>query len=156
MAKKANTEDVVRALIQPVAEGLGLKLWDVRFVKEGSEHYLRVTIDKEGGIFIEDCEKMSRAIDPLLDEADPISVAYFLEVSSPGLGRPLTRPEHFEAMMGQEVRVRTIRPIDDKRDFVGILTAYDGAVTITADGTEHRFEKGEISAVKLNDDADLF
>ena len=156
MAKKANTEEVVRALIQPVAEGLGLKLWDVRFVKEGSEHYLRVTIDKEDGIFIQDCENMSRAIDPLLDEADPISVAYFLEVSSPGLGRPLTRPEHFEAMMGQEVRVHTIRPIDDKRDFVGILTAYDGAVTITADGTEHRFEKGEISAVKLNDDADLF
>ncbi len=156
MAKKANTEEVVRAVIQPAADSLGLKLWDVRFVKEGSEHYLRVTIDKEGGIFIEDCENMSRAIDPLLDEADPIAVPYFLEVSSPGLGRPLTRPEHFEAMMGEEVKVHTIRPIDGQRDFIGILSAFDGGVTISVDGNLRRFEKGEISGVKLNDDADLF
>ncbi len=156
MAKKGNTEDIVRAIAEPVAEQLGLKIWDVRFVKEGSEYYLRISIDKEGGIFIEDCEAMSRAIDPLIDEADPISVGYFLEVSSPGLGRPLTRPEHFAAMMGKQVRVHTIRPIDNERDFVGDLVAYDGAVTIDCNGVERRFEKGEISAVKLNDDADLF
>lgn len=156
MAKKANTEETVRSIIRPVADRLGLQLWDVRFTKEGSEYYLRVTIDKEGGVFIEDCENLSRAIDPILDEADPIPVAYFLEVSSPGLGRPLTRPEHFEAMMGREVRVHTIRPMDGQRDFTGVLTAYDGAVTLVCGSAERRFEKSEIAAVKLNDDADLF
>ena len=154
--KKGSTEEVVTALAAPVAEQLGLKLWDVRFVKEGSEHYLRITIDKDGGVGIEDCENMSRAIDPVIDEADPISVPYYLEVSSPGLGRPLTRPEHFEAMLGEEVRVHTIRPVDGERDFVGTLSSYDGAVTISADGAQRRFEKGDIASVKLNDDADLF
>ena len=155
--KKGNTESIVRALTEPVAQSLGLSLWDVRFQKEGANWYLRITIDKPGGVFIEDCEAMSRAIDPILDEADPIDQAYFLEVSSPGLGRALTRPEHFEALMGQEVRVHTVRPVDGRRDFTGVLADYaDGAVTIeTASGTR-RFEKGDAGSVKLNDDADLF
>ena len=148
--------DRVREIITPTADELGYYLWDVEYVKEGADFILRVTIDNDEGITIDDCEAMSRAIDPVLDEHDPIPDQYLLEVSSPGLGRALTRPEHFEAMMGQEVRVHTIRPIDNKRDFVGTLTAYNGAVTITADGIQQRFEKGEISAVKLNDDADLF
>ena len=153
---KQNTEAVVRRLIAPIAEGHGVVLWDVRFVKEGSEHYLRVTLDKEGGVGIADCEAFSRAIDPLLDEADPIKVSYFLEVSSPGLGRPLTRDEHFAAVMGQEVRLRTIRPVEGEREFVGTLAAYDGGVTLGTAGGIRRFEKGEIASVKLNDDADLF
>lgn len=156
MAKRENTEDVVRRLIAPVAERQGVDLWDVRFVKEGSEHYLRITLDKAGGVGIADCEAFSRAIDPILDEADPIREGYFLEVSSPGLGRPLTREEHFQALMGQEIRVRTIRPIDGERDFVGILADYDGGVTLSVAGETRRFEKSEIASVKLNDDADLF
>ena len=154
--KKGNTEDTVRSLISPTAEKLGLRIWDVRFVKEGSEHYLRIAIDKDGGISIDDCERMSRAIDPILDEADPISVGYFLEVSSPGLGRQLTRPEHFSAMLGEQVRIHTIRPIDGQRDFTGVLCSYDGGVEIDCEGEKRRFEKSEISTVKLNDDSDLF
>ncbi len=154
--KKGNTESVVRTLVEPVAEQLGLKLWDVRFVKEGTEHYLRITIDKEEGILIEDCERMSRAIDPIIDEADPIDCSYFLEVSSPGLGRPLTRDEHFAAMMGQEVKIHLIRPFENQRDFVGTLAAYDGSVTIDTEGGQLTFAKADISSVKLNDDADLF
>lgn len=156
MAKKANTEDVVRQLIAPVAEEQGVRLWDVRFVKEGSEFYLRITLDKDGGVFIQDCEAFSRAIDPLLDAADPIKEGYYLEVSSPGLGRPLTRPEHFAALMGQAVRVHTIRPVDGQRDFVGLLSGYDGGVTLLIDGTQRRLDKSEIASVKLNDDEDLF
>ena len=153
---KQSTEEIVRQLAQPIADGLGLTLWDVRFQKEGADMYLRITIDKEGGVLIDDCENMSRAIDPVLDEHDPISVGYYLEVSSPGLGRPLPRPQHFEAMMGKEVRVHLIRPNDGPRDFVGALTAYSGDVTLNIDGTERTFAKGEIASVKLNDDADLF
>lgn len=156
MAKRENTEDVVRRLIAPIAHAQGVTLWDVRFVKEGSEHYLRLTLDKEGGVGIADCEAFSRAVDPVLDEADPIRESYFLEVSSPGLGRPLTREEHFAAMMGRQVRVHTIRPVEGERDFVGALAAYDGGVTLETEDGVRRLEKSEIASVKLNDDADLF
>lgn len=154
--KKGNTESIVRGLVEPIALQLGLRLWDVRFVKEGTEHYLRITIDKDEGIQIEDCERMSRAIDPVIDAADPIDCPYILEVSSPGLGRPLTRDEHFAAMMGQEVRVHLIRPLEGERDFVGALEAYDGSVTIVTQSGSMTFAKADISSVKLNDDADLF
>ncbi len=154
-SKKGNTESTVRSLIEPVAQ-LGLRLWAVRFVKEGTEHYLCITIDKDEGILIEDCERMSRAIDPIIDEADPIDCSYFLEVSSPGLGRPLTRDEHFAAMMGQEVKIHLIRPLNNERDFVGDLVGYDGSVTINTPSGEMTFAKQDISSVKLNDDADLF
>lgn len=156
MAKRENTEDVVRRLIAPIAQAQGVTLWDVRFVKEGSEHYLRLTLDKEGGVGIADCEAFSRAVDPVLDEADPIRESYFLEVSSPGLGRSLTREEHFAAMMGRQVRVHTIRPVEGERDFVGALAAYDGGVTLETEDGVRRLEKSEIASVKLNDDADLF
>lgn len=156
MAKRENTEDVVRRLVAPIAQAQGVTLWDVRFVKEGSEHYLRLTLDKEGGVGIADCEAFSRAVDPVLDEADPIRESYFLEVSSPGLGRPLTREEHFAAMMGRQVRVHTIRPVEGERDFVGALAAYDGGVTLETEDGVRRLEKSEIASVKLNDDADLF
>ena len=156
MAKRENTEDVVRRLVAPIAQAQGVTLWDVRFVKEGSEHYLRLTLDKEGGVGIADCEAFSRAVDPVLDEADPIRESYFLEVSSPGLGRSLTREEHFAAMMGRQVRVHTIRPVEGERDFVGALAAYDGGVTLETEDGVRRLEKSEIASVKLNDDADLF
>ncbi len=157
LSKKPNTESLVREIILPTVTELGYELWDVRFQKEGTEHYLRVTIDHADGIQIEDCECVSRAIDPILDDADPIDCGYYLEVSSPGLGRPLTRDEHFAAMMGCEVRVHLIRAVNDMRDYVGILSGYDGNVMLNLEsGEKLTLEKGNISSVKLNDDADLF
>ncbi len=150
------TEKKVYEIAKPIAEQLELDLWDIRFQKEGITHYLRIIIDSEEGIDINDCENMSRALDPALDEADPISCAYCLEVSSPGLGRPLTREQHFEFAMDMDVRVHTIRPIDNERDFTGRLVSYDNGVEIDIDGLTRRFEKGEISSVCLADDDDLF
>lgn len=103
---------VCRALAEPLAQRLGLRIWDVRFVKEGADWYLRVFIDREGGVSIDDCVDLSRLLSPALDEADPIDCSYCLEVSSPGVERELTRPEHFEAYTGRPVTVRLIRPRD--------------------------------------------
>ena len=118
--KGGNTVAQVWELAKPLAEELGLTLWDVRFVKEGAQWYLRIFIDKEDGVGIDDCVAMSHAIDKPLDELDPISQAYCLEVCSPGIDRELVRPEHFEAFMGAPVRVRLIRPMEDgTRSFWG-------------------------------------
>ena len=111
MAKGGNTVAAVRALAQPVAEALGLRLWDVRFLKEGATWYLRIFIDKPGGVSIDDCVDMTHALNPVLDEADPIEQNYYLEVSSPGMDRELVKPEHFKACIGQEVEVRTYVPM---------------------------------------------
>ena len=154
--KGGNTVAAVWEIAKPVAEQLGLDIWDIRFVKEGADWFLRIFIDKEGGISIEDCENMSRAIDPVLDEADPISCAYCLEVSSPGLGRPLTRAEHYIWAEGEDVRVHTIRPINGERDFTGKLIGYDDDIVIEIDGETRSFTKNEISSVVLADDTDLF
>ena len=150
------TEKKVLELAAPIAEKLGLDLWDIRFQKEGVSYYLHIIIDSPDGIGIEDCENMSRAIDPVLDEADPISCAYCLEVSSPGLGRPLTRAEHYIWAEGEDVRVHTIRPIDGERDFTGTLVGYDDDIVIEIDGETRKFTKNEISSVVLADDTDLF
>lgn len=123
--KGGNTVAQVWELAKPLAEELGLTLWDVRFVKEGAQWYLRIFIDKEDGVGIDDCVAMSHAIDKPLDELDPISQAYCLEVCSPGIDRELVRPEHFEAFMGAPVRVRLIRPMEDgTREFLGLLLEY--------------------------------
>ena len=102
---KQNTVSKVESLVRPFADELGLKIWDIRYLKEGASWFLRIFIDKEGGVDIDDCERLSRAIDEPLDTADIIKDAYFLEVSSPGLFRELTRPEHFEEFEGVEVPV---------------------------------------------------
>ncbi|MBR5133969.1 MAG: ribosome maturation factor RimP [Clostridia bacterium] len=152
-----NTVAVCRELALPFAEQLGLILWDVRFVKEGASWYLRYLIDKEGGVTIDDCVALSRLINPVLDEADPISQSYCLEVMSPGIERELTRPEHFEAYLDCAVVVKTIRPIDGEREFAGILTAYDedGTVHIvTEDETPLTFEKKMIVLVHAIDEWD--
>lgn len=126
----------VRELVSPVADEQGLVLWDVEFVKEGAEMILRITIDKDGGVGIDDCERFHRAIDPLLDEADPIESSYRLEVSSPGIERALTRPEHFRAMMGCEVEVKLYAAIDGIKLFRGILKDFDGTDVTFAVGEE--------------------
>ena len=148
----SKTTDRVFELARPAAEALGLTVWDGRFGKEGASWYLRIFIDKPEGVGIEDCEAMSRAVDPLLDEADCIKQSYYLEVCSPGLGRELTRPEHFTRFLGEEIRVRLIRPKDGKKDWTGRLAGYDGGVELETEGETYRFEKADISRVNLKDD----
>ncbi len=155
--KGGNTVAICRELAQPFADQLGLMLWDVRFVKEGASWYLRYLIDKDGGVTIDDCVALSRLINPVLDEADPIDQSYCLEVMSPGIERELIRPEHFEAYLDWAVVVKLIRPRDGVREFAGILDAYDedGTVTITTeDGEQLRFEKKDIALVHVLDDWD--
>jgi len=153
IVKGGKTERAVWAMAAPLAEALGLQLWDVRFLKEGATWYLRVVIDKPGGIAISDCEAMSRAIDGPLDEADPIEQSYHLQVSSPGLERELRREEHFSASLGGKIFFRLIRPAEGVRDFKGVLTACtDSGFTVTlADGSEQEIQKKETSYVKLDD-----
>lgn len=130
MAQKggASITESVKALALPIAESFGLRIWDVRFLKEGAEWYLRIFIDKAEGVNITDCENVSRAIDPLLDEKDFISQNYILEVSSPGLERELVRDEHFEEYVGKDVKVRMIRPLEGiGKEFCGVLKEVQGS-----------------------------
>ena len=121
----------VAALAQPVVEEEGCSLWDVEYVREAGSWYLRVFIDKEGGVGIDDCERISRRLDPLLDEADPIPDSYVFEVGSAGAERELKRPGDFEQFMGSDVQVRLYQPLDGSKSFVGTLEGYDdGDVTI--------------------------
>ena len=150
---------VVEALVRPVVEGMDLRLWDVRFEKEGPDWFLRVLIDRDEPLDTDTCEAVSRAIDPLLDEADPIEQSYYLEVGSPGLGRKLTRDVHFEAMRGRRVAAHLIRATAaGEKDVAGILQGKDGArVTLLLDdGSETVIEEKEASYFKLCDDEDLF
>ncbi|NLB37407.1 MAG: ribosome maturation factor RimP [Clostridiales bacterium] len=148
-----STVEKVWDIAKPVADSLGLKLWDIRFLKEGASWYLRIYIDKDGGVSIDDCENMSRGVDKPLDTADPIEQSYYLEVSSPGIERELTRQEHFKLCMGQKIKLRTIRPHNNKRDFSGVLEGYDaGNVTIRLeDGSGICLNKKETSFIKLDD-----
>ena len=133
MAKQSggNTAQRVEALVRPTVEGMGLRLWDVVFEKEGPDWYLRILIDRDGTMDTDTCAEVSHALDPILDEADPIDQSYYLEVGSPGLGRKLTRPEHYEALKGQKVRAKLIRPnADGVRELSGILTGREGS-TVT-------------------------
>lgn len=121
----------IRSLLEPTAESLGLRIWDVEYVKEGTEMVLRITIDKENGVTIDDCELMHRTIDPLLDEVDLIENAYRLEVSSPGIERLLTRPEHFQESIGSLVEVRFFAPLNGRKSIEGILqAASDSEITV--------------------------
>ena len=131
--RPGNTAAAVWKLAQPIAESLGLMIWDVRFVKEGALWYLRIYIDKPEGVGIEDCEAMSRAVNGPLDELDPIDQSYCLEVSSPGINRELTRPEHFEMFSDCFVIAKLIRPLEDgSREVGGILLSRqeDGSITL--------------------------
>lgn len=144
-----NVAGTVRALILPVAEELGYLLWDVEYVKEGTKMILRVTIDKEEGIGIEDCEKMHRAIDPILDEADPIEGAYYLEVSSPGIERDLRTDEHILASIGERVEVRLYAPVNGSKSFSGILADYeDGEIALETASGALSFPRAAVSKMK--------
>lgn len=159
-SKKPNTVEIVTQLAQPVVEEMGLQLWDVRFEKEGASWYLRLFIDKEGGVTIDDCENLSRTFDKILDEADPISQSYYFEVSSPGIGRDLVRPWHFERYLGQDVEVKMIRPMQTVqgktvREFVGTLTKCDEQnVWVTLEGEELSFAKKDAAYIRLYEEID--
>jgi ribosome maturation factor RimP len=151
---KGNIVSAVEKLALPIAETLGLELWDTQFVKEGSSYFLRIFIDKEGGVTIDDCETMSRAIDKELDSADPIEQSYCLEVSSPGIERSLTKDRHFQKYIGKKIKSRLIRPnAGGQRDIEGTLESFDGgyAGIKTASGTV-RVKRADAAYFRLVDD----
>ena len=146
----AKVTDTVAALATPVVEAAGCSLWDVEYVKEAGQWFLRLYIDKEGGISIEDCEAVSRPMSDLLDEADPIEGSYVFEVSSAGADRVLKTPEHFAQFMDAEVEVKLYRPREGRKEFVGMLKSYDdGSVSIDMNGQKADFTKQEIALVRL-------
>lgn len=150
MSKSKTYESRTEGLLTPIVEKFGVSIYDVEYVKEGSDWYLRAYIDKDGGVDINDCENVSRALSDALDKEDFIAEAYILEVSSPGLGRTLKKDKHFEKSLGEEVEVKTYKPIDNCKEFAGILKAYDDkTVTIETDNTEICFAKSDIALVRL-------
>ena len=135
-----------------MAEQLGVSIWDVRFEKEGAGWYLRIFIDKSGGVSIDDCVDFTHAINGPLDDADLIEQAYCLEVSSPGLERELKRDAHFEQCIGEKIRLKTIRPVDGEREFSGTLAGYaDGVVTLQGENGARNFPKKDLAWVRLDD-----
>ena len=159
MAKgKGSVVAVVEQLARPVVEEMGYRLWDVRFEKEGPDHFLRVFIEKDGDMSTTDCEAVSRALDPLIDAADPIEESYYFEVGSPGLGRRLTRPEHFAAVCGQKVLVRLYHAgADGQRELTGrLLRAGAEEILLDTPQGERRFRLADLAMAKLCDDEDLF
>ena len=143
------TEQVAQ-FAAPIVESFGCSLWDVEYVREGADRYLRVFIDKEGGIDIEDCEKIHRALDPVLDERDPIAESYYFEVCSAGLERALKRPGDFERFMGSPVLIKLYRPRNGLKEIPGILRGYeDGRITLEAGKETIVFEKSEVALARL-------
>jgi len=154
MSKSKTYEAKTEEILLPITEKHGVEIYDVEYVKEGSEWYLRAYIDKPGGVNIEDCEKVSRDLSAAMDVNDFIPEAYILEVSSPGLGRTLKKDKHFEKSMGLEIEVKTYKPIDKQKQFVGILSAYEnGNITIQSeDGNVMEFQKADVASVRLTFD----
>ena len=142
--------ELVASFAKPVVEAHGCELWDVEYVREGSDYFLRLYLDKEGGVDINDCEAISRAVDPILDEKDPIPTSYHFEVCSAGLERSLKRPGDFERFMGSAVTVKLYRPRNGLKEIPAILKGYeDGRVTVEAGKETITFEKSEVALVRL-------
>ena len=146
----AKVTELVARMALPVAEEFGCELWDVEYVREAGTWFLRVYIDKDGGVDILDCENVSRKLSDLLDEADPIEGSYTLEVSSAGAERPLKRPGDFEKFMGSPVAVKLYKARNGRKEFAGVLAGYDnGDVTITVGETAMTFAKNEVALCRL-------
>lgn len=142
--------EIVANIAAPVVEQLGCSLWDVEYVREGDQRILRLYLDKDGGVDITDCEAVSRAVDPLLDEADLIAESYVFEVSSAGLERALKRPSDFERFMGSMVTVKLYRPYNGLKEIPAVLTGYDdGKVTVRFGEEDITFEKSQVALVRL-------
>ena len=143
--------DQVWEFAEPLVQACGCSLWDVEYVKEGGDWFLRLYIDKEGGFTVDDCEMVSRRLSDWLDKEDFIDDSYILEVSSPGLGRPLKKEKDFKRSLGEAVDIKLYRAIERQKDFSGILTAYD-ADTVTIryeDGSESTFNRKDIALIRL-------
>ena len=150
MSRRENFEKRAEELLSPIVERRGFELVDVEYVKEAGTWYLRGYIDKEGGITINDCEAVSREFSDLLDEADFIDDSYVMEISSPGLDRPLKKEKDFIRSVGKRVEIRTYRPIEKQKEFTGVLTAFDAdTVTILEDEKEMVFQKKDIALIRL-------
>ena len=145
--------DIVYEIAEPIAKSLDLDIWDIEYKKEGSIYILRIYLDKEGGITIDDCEAFSRAIDKPLDDRDPIKEHYYLEVSSAGIDRILRKKEHYNKFIGSNVDVHLYKPIDNSKFFQGELISFDGEkVTINYEGQPKSFDIKDVSVVKLSID----
>ena len=146
----SKVEKTVWEAVEPIADSFGCSIYDVEYVKEGQNYFLRIFIDKEGGVSTDDCEKVSRAVDPVLDELDPIENAYYLEISSPGLDRKLSRKEHFESALGKSIDIKLFSPIDGSKEITGILKSFDGKViSVETDSGIIEIEKQKASVVRL-------
>ena len=142
--------ELVASFAQSIVEANGCRLWDVEYVREGSERFLRIYIDKDGGVSIDDCEVIARAVDPILDEKDPIAESYHFEVCSAGLERALRRPADFEQFMGSPILVKLYRPYNGLKEIPGILRGYEeGRVTVEAGKENITFEKSQVALVRL-------
>lgn len=142
--------DKIAEIARPVVEEEGCSLWDVEYVREAGTWYLRVFIDRDGGVSIDDCERVSRRLDPILDEEDPIPDSYVFEVGSAGADRELKRPGDFEQFMGSEVEVKLYRPVDGSKHYTGTLAGYeDGAVSLSTGEKTLRFPKEQVAQVRL-------
>ena len=147
----AKVTELAAELAAPIVRDVGCTLWDVEYVREAGEWFLRVYIDKEGGVSIDDCEAVSRPLSDALDEADPIQGSYVLEVSSAGADRALKKPEHFAQFIGTAVDVRLYRPVDGGREHTGALKAWaEGDVTIDTPAGPRTFEKKDVAQVRLH------
>ena len=153
MSKRETYEAKAEELLAPIVEKMGIEIYDVEYVKEGSDYYLRAYIDKPEGVNINDCEAVSRAFWDALDEADPIEEAYILEVSSPGLGRTLKKDRHLEKSIGEEVEIKLFKAVDAKtkqKEFSGNLARFDEkTITIQSEGNEMTFERSNIALIRL-------
>ena len=142
--------ELVASFAKPVVEEKGCQLWDVEYVREGSDYFLRIYIDKDGGVDINDCEAISRALDPILDEKDPVPGSYHFEVCSAGLERALKRPEDFQRFMGSPITVKLYRPYNGLKEIPCTLTGYeDGKVTVLSGKETITFEKSQVALVRL-------
>lgn len=150
MSKRESYESRTEELLLPIAKENGVEIYDVEYVREGSDWYLRAYIDKPEGVTIGDCENVSRALSDVLDREDFIPEAYILEVSSPGLGRTLRKDRHLEKSIGETVELRTYKPIEKQKEFSGVLKAFDAdTVTLQEDGKDRVFERKEIARIRL-------
>lgn len=144
-------ESSVLTMLEPLAAELGVYIVEVSSKKENGQRYLRIFIDKEGGVGLDDCEAFSRAAEPILDENDPIAEAYTLEVSSPGADRKLVTDREFKYYIGRRVDVKLYKAVDGKKEFDGILSGFDdGTVVVTAENEEYRIKKGEAVYIRLH------
>ena len=150
MSKREIYEEKTEKLLMPIAETYGVEIYDIEYVKEGRDFYLRAYIDKPGGVDSIDCENVSRALSDALDVEDFVQEAYILEVSSPGLGRALKKEKHLQKSLGEEVEVRLFKPIDECKEFVGILESFDAEqLSIMDDGVKRTFARKDIALVSL-------